>query len=104
MSFWANTGRIDVELADGTPESYFIKVISKETGRNMMHSEFESMKAIHAIVPDFVPRPIAWGTYQSIPDTRMSSPGPGPSEWQPVSKLYWLTMVIRLLPMRVPGL
>ncbi|KAK4234742.1 Fructosamine kinase-domain-containing protein [Achaetomium macrosporum] len=68
MSFWANTGRIDVEFADGTPQSYFIKVISKETGKDMMHSEFESMKAIHAIVPDFVPRPIAWGTYQTIPE------------------------------------
>ncbi|KAK4126951.1 hypothetical protein N657DRAFT_182189 [Parathielavia appendiculata] len=69
VSFWANTGRIDVELEDGTPQSYFIKVISGDTGKYMMHSEFESMRAIHGIVPDFAPRPIAWGTYKSIPDT-----------------------------------
>jgi protein-ribulosamine 3-kinase len=69
VSFWANTGRIDVELADGTPQSFFIKVISKERGRNMMHGEFESMKAIHTLLPNFAPKPIAWGTYKTIPDT-----------------------------------
>ena len=52
VSFWANTGRIDVDLADGTPESFFIKVISKESGKNMMHGEFESMSTIHALLPD----------------------------------------------------
>lgn len=69
VSFWANTGRIDVELADGTPQSFFIKVLSKEIGKNMVHGEFESMKAIYALMPDFAPKPIAWGTYETIPDT-----------------------------------
>jgi fructosamine-3-kinase len=64
-SFWAKTGRIHVELADGTRQSFFIKVISNDTGRNMMHSEFESMKAIHGIVTDFAPQPVAWGTFRS---------------------------------------
>ena len=35
----------------------------------MMHGEFESMKTIHTLMPDFAPRPIAWGTYKSIPNT-----------------------------------
>jgi protein-ribulosamine 3-kinase len=35
----------------------------------MVHGEFESMKAIHSLLPDFAPEPIAWGTYQTIPDT-----------------------------------
>jgi len=69
VSFWANTGRIDVELADGSPKTFFIKVISKEQGKNMMYGEFESMKTIHTLLPDFAPKPIAWGTYESIPDT-----------------------------------
>ena len=34
-----------------------------------MRGEFESMSAIHTLLPDFVPKPIAWGTYESIPDT-----------------------------------
>ena len=69
VSFWAYTGRIDVDLADGTPQSFFIKVISKERGKNMMHGEFESMSATHALLPDFTPKPIAWGTYETVPDT-----------------------------------
>lgn len=30
-----------------------------------MNGEFESMKALHATLPEMVPRPIAWGTYES---------------------------------------
>jgi protein-ribulosamine 3-kinase len=69
VSFWANIGRIDTELANGAPKAFFIKVVSNEIGKNMVHGEFESMKAIHAVSPDFVPKPIAWGTYKTIPDT-----------------------------------
>ncbi|KIW81892.1 hypothetical protein Z517_04918 [Fonsecaea pedrosoi CBS 271.37] len=70
VSFWANTRRIDVLLADAiTKVSFFIKILSHETGRNMVHGEFESMKAIYSILPNFAPKPIAWGTYQSNPDT-----------------------------------
>ena len=35
----------------------------------MMHGEYESEKALHAIKPDFVPYPIASGTYISDPNT-----------------------------------
>jgi protein-ribulosamine 3-kinase len=69
VSFWASTGRIDIELPDKTTQSFFIKVLSKERGRNMVHGEFESMSAIHSLMPGFVPKPIAWGTYETIPDT-----------------------------------
>ncbi len=31
--------------------------------------EYESMSAMHYVTPEFVPKPIAWGTYTSIPDT-----------------------------------
>lgn len=33
----------------------------------MMLGEFTSMSAIYAATPDFCPRPIAWGSYVSIP-------------------------------------
>lgn len=35
----------------------------------MLHGEFESMKAIYNCVPHFAPKPIARGTYQTIPHT-----------------------------------
>ena len=69
VSFWANPGRINVELANGTSQSFFIKVISKEVGKNMVHGEYESMRAIYDILPNFVPKPIAWGTYKTVPST-----------------------------------
>ena len=34
----------------------------------MIHGEFESMKAIYTLLPDFVPKPVAWGTFETIPD------------------------------------
>lgn len=36
----------------------------------MTRSEFESASAIHNVLPEFVPRPIACGTYISIPDAQ----------------------------------
>ncbi|CAP64472.1 uncharacterized protein PODANS_5_7620 [Podospora anserina S mat+] len=35
----------------------------------MVKVEFESMKAIHSVTPDFAPKPIAYGPYDSLPDT-----------------------------------
>ena len=36
----------------------------------MCEGEFESLKAIHAVSPDFVPKPYAWGKYtQEDPET-----------------------------------
>ena len=46
----------------------FIKVISKESGKNMMHGDFESMSAVYALLADFTPKPIAWGTYETVSD------------------------------------
>ena len=69
VSFWANTGRIDAELADGLPCTFFIKVQSKGIGRDMLNSEHESMKVIHSVTPDFIPKPMTRGKYDSIPDT-----------------------------------
>jgi fructosamine-3-kinase len=45
------------------------KTLSGDTGKNMVHSGFESMTAIHGVVPGFTPQPIAWGTCRPNPDT-----------------------------------
>lgn len=69
VSFWASTGRIDAKLEDGSLQSFFIKVTSKDVARQMMHGEFESSLAIYRMLPDFIPKPIAWGSYKTIPAT-----------------------------------
>lgn len=69
ISFWASTGQINVQSENGTNLSFFIKVLSGDTGKKMVESEYESMKAIYKVMPAFAPRPIAFGTYQSVPNT-----------------------------------
>ena len=68
VSFWANTSRINVELANRTPHTFFIKMLSKEVGKNMVRGKFESMKAIYKLLPDFVPRPIALCEFREMID------------------------------------
>jgi fructosamine-3-kinase len=34
----------------------------------MMHGEYESMKALNKSMPELVPAPIAWGTYETDPN------------------------------------
>ncbi|PGH12526.1 hypothetical protein AJ80_06687 [Polytolypa hystricis UAMH7299] len=65
-SFWTQTAHLQTVLADGTSKSFFLKVALDEKGRRMLHGEFESMSALYATVPDFVPKPHAWGTYKKF--------------------------------------
>lgn len=69
VSYWAKTGRIDTQIPSGPPQSFFIKVVSGAVGKAMVVGEFESMSAIHAVAPEFVPRPVAWGQYADVPAT-----------------------------------
>lgn len=69
VSLWANCGRIDVQLKDGSPKSFFIKVVSSDVGAHMANGEFESISAIHRLLPEFPLKPLAWGTYETVPTT-----------------------------------
>jgi protein-ribulosamine 3-kinase len=40
-----------------------LQVATGQVGLEMMRGEYESMSAIHSLVPDFVPKPIAWGSF-----------------------------------------
>ncbi|SPQ25704.1 6fc74459-ad21-438f-b816-25a54582fc48 [Thermothielavioides terrestris] len=67
-SAWAQAWRLDVRHKDGKTESYFMKVSYGHHGREALKGEFESTAAIHSIVPNFCPDPIAWGTLTNEPD------------------------------------
>ncbi|CAJ2503753.1 Uu.00g111470.m01.CDS01 [Anthostomella pinea] len=69
-STWSRTAEIKTEL-HGEPVSYFVKVTDYRSGEIMYRSEFESLKAIHAAVPGFCPRPIGWGCYASDPNVHL---------------------------------
>ncbi|KAI9780422.1 MAG: hypothetical protein M1839_006696 [Geoglossum umbratile] len=67
-SLWTRSARVDTILADGVPKAYFLKVAAGENGRSMMQGEYESAKALNAVVSNFAPRPVGWGTFKSNPD------------------------------------
>lgn len=67
-SYWSQAGRIDVQLLDGTLKQYFIKLTENEIGRTMSRGEYEGTKALHQFIPDMVPEPIGWGTYDASPN------------------------------------
>lgn len=46
-----------------------VQISTGHHGRESLKGEFESVSAIRKITQDFVPEPIAWGTYHSQPDT-----------------------------------
>ncbi|ODM17779.1 hypothetical protein SI65_06567 [Aspergillus cristatus] len=70
-SYWAttNTARIILTLPDKSIKSYFLKTLTKDLGKNILYGEYTSMQEIHRVVPDFAPKPIAWGTYQNDLET-----------------------------------
>lgn len=68
-SYWARTARIEVQDAAGDKVSFFVKVHQGEHGRNMVSAEFEAMTVLYKAAPDMVAKPIAWGSYEAIPDT-----------------------------------
>jgi fructosamine-3-kinase len=85
-SLWTRTARIDA-ARDASPVQYFLKVlpvllaslpsssidphnqvVSGQDGKGIVSAEFTAMSAIHKVSPSLVPRPIAWGTYDQIPN------------------------------------
>lgn len=69
-SFWTRTAKVTVELAEGLKQQiFFLKIGNGDSSRAMLRSEFEGVTALYRVVPELVPRPIAWGAYKSVPDT-----------------------------------
>ncbi|KAH8591854.1 Fructosamine/Ketosamine-3-kinase [Bisporella sp. PMI_857] len=70
-SIYGKTAKIVAQLPTKEIVNYFLKVVSLgETGRYMCMGEFESLKAINMVSPEFVPEPYAWGMFEwDGPDT-----------------------------------
>ncbi|KAK1253289.1 hypothetical protein MKX07_001366 [Trichoderma sp. CBMAI-0711] len=64
-SAWAKGYRLRVRQTDGNVETYFMKVSTNHHGKLALMGEFESTSTIHAITPDFCPKPIACGTFNT---------------------------------------
>jgi protein-ribulosamine 3-kinase len=57
-----------MNLADGYEKKYFLKVAPGQKGRGMIEGEYESMKVINAVIPEFAPKAISWGSFKSNSD------------------------------------
>lgn len=69
-SLWGKTAKIIAELPSGEIVNYFLKVVTLgDTGRVMCHGEYESLREIHKVTPDFVPEPYSWGSLATAPET-----------------------------------
>jgi len=68
-SFWTRTARVTIKLANGSTQFFFLKIGKDDFSRDMLRSEYDGVNALYRIVPELVPRPIAWGAYVSKPDT-----------------------------------
>lgn len=91
LSDWCETHRIEVRLGDGSIQRFFTKVrpessafiylcllsyhlISWQTASG--HDGFEQVRAhwysessLYKFIPEYIPRPIAFDTYKSSPNT-----------------------------------
>ncbi|KAI9697679.1 MAG: hypothetical protein M1836_004629 [Candelina mexicana] len=64
-SAWTVTARVSVELSNGTLMRYFVKCATEEAGRRMMEGEFAAMTELYKTLPSFIPKPLAWGKFQT---------------------------------------
>ncbi|KAL1880763.1 hypothetical protein Daus18300_001377 [Diaporthe australafricana] len=63
MSLWGETCKIEALLPSGERRNYLLKVLPDDIGEMMTKGEFESLKAMHAVSPGFVPEPHSQGSY-----------------------------------------
>ncbi|KAL8792669.1 MAG: hypothetical protein Q9195_004729 [Heterodermia aff. obscurata] len=68
-SAWARSFRIRVQDTNEDTADYFMKVSLGHHGREALKGEYESTLAIHSIQSEFIPKPIAHGSFDKIPDT-----------------------------------
>lgn len=67
-SLWSQAAKIVVQLKDGTKQAYFIKLTETHLGKLMAEGEYQSSKELYRYAPGFIPRPIAWGTFDTAQD------------------------------------
>jgi protein-ribulosamine 3-kinase len=60
-SAWTATARVEVKLRDGSEGRLFLKCATGDAGEVLLKGEYNAMCELYRWMPDFVPRPHAWG-------------------------------------------
>lgn len=61
-------GKVVVRMPDGSTRNYFIKLTENQVGRVLAEGEYESSKWLYKAIPDNMPCPVGWGTFESSKD------------------------------------
>lgn len=67
-SAWTQTAKITALDEANDEVFFFLKTAGGKLGETMFQGEFASMTAINTAVPDFSPKPIAWGRCRDDPE------------------------------------
>ncbi|KAK5662617.1 hypothetical protein OQA88_8531 [Cercophora sp. LCS_1] len=69
LSDWCDTTRYDVETSpDGEIARFFEKRAFGDNGAELTAAHWHSESSIYKFIPEYIPRPIATGSYKSNPD------------------------------------
>ena len=61
--------KINIEPTNNSTKTFFLKLAKGDISPSKLEGKFEGVKAIFAVVPTLIPRPIACGVYTSTPST-----------------------------------
>ncbi|KAM7207785.1 Fructosamine kinase domain containing protein [Naviculisporaceae sp. PSN 640] len=67
-SFWAVSSKIDAILPNGEEQSYFLKVYTATRAEDIARGEFESTRELSSVIPENVPRAVAYGPCANNPN------------------------------------
>lgn len=68
QSFYGRTAKLKTKLLGGGEQMFFLKVHQGDQREALITSEFRAMTAFNELMPDFAPKPLAYGHYASEPD------------------------------------
>ncbi|KAE9373660.1 hypothetical protein N431DRAFT_482636 [Stipitochalara longipes BDJ] len=68
LSDYCDTSRYDVRLPDGSIQRFFEKAGKGPGGYELMMANWTSETSLHSFIPEYVPRPVGFGTYKSKPE------------------------------------
>jgi protein-ribulosamine 3-kinase len=54
---------VTVRELDGSEKRFFLKLALNDHGRQLLHGEFTAISTLYELIPDLVPKPLAWGKY-----------------------------------------
>ncbi|KAK1720291.1 Fructosamine kinase-domain-containing protein [Colletotrichum acutatum] len=69
LSDWCDTTQYNVQLPDGSIRRFFEKKARGDGGLEQIRAHWHSESSVYKFIPEYIPRPVAFGEYASQPKT-----------------------------------